>query len=161
MPAERCDRCRAEIADSAQFCPMCGKERVSSEPDQHLGMVVADRYALKSRLGQGASGTIYLAEHVTLKRKVAVKILHSELSKDDLAVERFRREATTVAEIDNEHIVEVYDFGKLPDGRLFLAMELLDGETLKTVIARYGVLPTEKIVALLTQVGEAPMVAHA
>ncbi len=73
---------------------------------------------------------------MTLRRRVAIKVLHNELSRDDLAVERFRREATTVAEIDNEHIVEIHDFGRTPDGRLYLAMELLEGETLDHVLAR-------------------------
>ena len=61
---------------------------------------------------------------------MALKVLHHELSRDELAIERFRREATTVSQIDNEHIVEVLDFGRLTDGRLYLAMEFLRGEPL-------------------------------
>ena len=98
---------------------------------------------------------------MTLRRKVAIKVLHHELSRDDLAVERFRREATTVAEIDNEHIVEIHDFGRTPDGRLYLAMELLEGETLDAVLAREGQLAVERAVDILIQVGEALMEAHA
>src|SRR5262249_6763602 len=104
---------------------------------------------------------IYRAEHVTLRRKVAIKVLHNELSRDDLAVERFRREATTVAEIDNEHIVEIHDFGRTPDGRLYLAMELLEGETLDTVIAREGTRTVGRTADILIQVGEAMIEAHA
>src|SRR5512134_1351790 len=131
-----CERCRAEIGSQALFCPMCGLARTAREGDPMLGKIVAERYLVRERLGQGGSGTIYLAEHITVKRKIAVKVYHHELSRDDLAVERFRREATTVAEIDNEHIVEVLDFGRLEDGRLFLAMELLEGETLAVAIRR-------------------------
>jgi serine/threonine-protein kinase len=112
-------------------------------------------------IGQGASGTIYRAEHVTLRRKVAIKVLHTELSRDDLAVERFRREATTLAEIDNEHIVEIHDFGRTIDGRLYLAMELLEGETLDGVLAREQTLSVERVADVLIQVGEALMEAHA
>jgi hypothetical protein len=140
---------------------MCGQPRRAAEDDPLLGKVIADRYLLRQRLGQGGSGTIYLAEHITVKRKVAVKVLHHELSQDDLAIERFRREATTVAEIDNEHIVEVLDFGRLDDGRLFLAMELLDGETLAAAIRRQGKLSVEQALDVLVQVGEALMEAHA
>src|SRR5215510_9614319 len=129
-----CEQCRTEIGAGALFCPMCGTARAKRDGDPMIGEVIADRYLLVERLGHGGSGTIYLAEHVTLRRKVAVKILHHELSRDDLAVERFRREATTVGEIDNEHIVEVHDFGRTRDGRLFLAMELLEGETLGDVL---------------------------
>src|SRR5262249_32968424 len=129
--------------------------------DPMIGEIIGDRYLLRDRLGQGASGTIYLAEHITLHRKVAVKILHHELSRDDLALERFRREATMVGEIDNEHIVEVFDFGRTPDGRMFLVMERLGGETLAAAIKRHRQLPIPQVVDVLTQIGEALMEAHA
>jgi tRNA A-37 threonylcarbamoyl transferase component Bud32 len=140
---------------------MCGTARARAEGDTMIGTLVADRWLLKQRLGHGGSGTIYLAEHITLRRRVAVKVLHHELSRDDLAVERFRREATTVGEIDNEHIVEVHDFGRAPDGRLFLAMELLEGETLAESIKRAARLPISQVVDVLVQLGEALMEAHA
>ncbi|MBI4512023.1 MAG: serine/threonine protein kinase [Deltaproteobacteria bacterium] len=138
---------------------MCGARR--PQGDSLLGVLVGDRYLLKDRLGHGGSGTIYLAEHVTLRRRVVVKILHHELSRDELAVERFRREAMTVGDIDNEHIVEVLDFGRAPDGRLFLAMEYLEGETLADALRRAGQLPIAESVDVLAQVGEALMEAHA
>lgn len=157
----RCERCREEFSSDALFCPMCGAPRARLDGDPMVGQVVADRYLLKQRLGHGGSGAIYLAEHVTLRRKVAVKILHDELSRDDMAVERFRREATTVGEIDNEHIVEVQDFGRTADGRLFLAMELLEGETLADALKREQRLPVAQVVDVLSQLGEALMEAHA
>ena len=98
---------------------------------------------------------------MTLRRKVAVKVLHHELSRDDLAIERFRREATTVGEIDNDHIVEVFDFGRMKDGRLFLSMELLDGETLHAAIQGQGKLGIPVVADTLLQIGEALMEAHA
>src|SRR5262249_3739915 len=76
-------------------------------------------------------------------------------------VERFRREATTVGEIDNEHIVEVLDFGRTPDGRPFLVMELLDGETLQTALRRDEQLPLDDALDVVVQVAEALMEAHA
>src|SRR5687767_3613255 len=156
-----CERCGADVSPMALFCPMCGHPRATREDDPLIGKVIGDRYLLRERIGQGGSGTIYLAEHITVKRKIAVKVLHHELSQDDLAVERFRREATTVAEIDNEHIVEVLDFGRTEDGRLFLAMELLEGETLAAALKRDKQLPIEQALDILTQVGEALMEAHA
>jgi serine/threonine protein kinase len=156
----RCERCEREVAPDALFCPMCGAPRVRSD-DSLIGALIADRYLVHQRLGHGGSGNIYYAEHVSLRRKVAIKVLHHELSRDDLAIERFRREATTVSQIDNEHIVEVLDFGRLSDGRLFLAMEYLEGETLQDALAREGTLPIAKVVDILTQLGEALMEAHA
>jgi serine/threonine-protein kinase len=126
-----------------------------------VGTTVGDRYLLIERIGHGGSGTLYRAEHVTLRRKVAVKVLHHELSRDDLAIERFRREATTVGEIRNEHIVEIHDFGRTGDGRLYLAMELLQGETLSDLLEREGQLVVDGAVDILVQVGEALMEAHA
>jgi tetratricopeptide (TPR) repeat protein/tRNA A-37 threonylcarbamoyl transferase component Bud32 len=126
-----------------------------------MGTVIGDRFLILERLGHGGSGTIYRAEHVTLRRKVAIKVLHHELSRDDLAVERFRREATTVSEIDNDHIVEIHDFGHTADGRLYLAMELLEGEVLQDVIRREKRLSVELTLDVLLQLGEALAEAHA
>jgi serine/threonine-protein kinase len=161
-----CTGCKHAYADSALFCPNCGRPKVREVvTDPLLGKLLGERFQVQEQIGQGASGTIYRAEHVTLRRRVAIKVLHAELSRDDLAVERFRREATTVAEIDNEHIVEIHDFGRTPDGRLYLAMELLEGETLDNVLAQEPsgtkTLSVERVADVLIQVGEALMEAHA
>jgi serine/threonine protein kinase len=157
-----CTGCKHGYAETALFCPNCGRPKVrEATGDSLVGKVLGERFQVLSLLGQGGSGTIYRAEHTTLRRKVAIKVLHNELSRDDLAVERFRREATTVADIDNEHIVEIHDFGRAPDGRLYLAMELLEGETLDAVLAREKQLSVERTADILIQVGEALMEAHA
>jgi len=157
-----CASCGLEFSSDALFCPNCGTAKARNfDGDPLLGTTVGERFLLVERLGHGASGTIYRAEHVTLRRKVAVKVLHEELSRDDLAVERFRREATTVGEIDNEHIVEILDFGRTADGRLYLAMELLEGETLDEVLRREKRLSIDRAVDILIQLGEALMEAHA
>ncbi|MCE9574062.1 MAG: protein kinase [Deltaproteobacteria bacterium] len=157
-----CGACRREFATTALFCPNCGTPKVAGAgTDALLGKLLGDRFLVQERIGQGGSGTIYRAEHVTLRRKVAIKVLHHELSRDDLAIERFRREATMVAEIDNDHIVEIHDFGRTPDGRLYLAMELLEGETLDEVLAKDGKLPVDRVADILIQVGEALIEAHA
>jgi serine/threonine protein kinase len=164
MTAITCDGCKHAYAENALFCPNCGRPKLRETAvalDPLLGKLLGERFQVQELIGQGGSGTIYRAEHVTLRRKVAIKVLHSELSRDDLAVERFRREATTVAEIDNEHIVEIHDFGRTSDGRLYLAMELLEGETLDAVLAREKTLSVEKAADILIQVGEALMEAHA
>src|SRR3954470_4230264 len=157
-----CAGCQHAYIENALFCPNCGRPKLrESVADPLVGKLLGERFQIIEFIGQGASGTIYRAEHVTLRRKVAIKVLHNELSRDDLAVERFRREATTVAEIDNEHIVEIHDFGRTNDGRLYLAMELLEGETLDAVLAREKTLSVERTADILIQVGEALMEAHA
>ena len=157
-----CAGCQHAYIETALFCPNCGRPKVREAlADPLLGTVLGERFLVHEKLGQGGSGTIYRGEHVTLRRKVAIKVLHTELSRDDLAIERFRREATTVAEIDNEHIVEIHDFGRTHDGRLYLAMEQLEGETLDGVLARDQQLSVERTADSLIQVGEALMEAHA
>lgn len=157
-----CTGCKHGYADTALFCPNCGRPKLrEATGDVLVGKLLGERFQVQALLGQGGSGTIYRAEHVTLRRRVAIKVLHTELSRDELAVERFRREATTVADIDNEHIVEIHDFGRTPDGRLYLAMEMLEGETLDAVLARDKQLSFERAADILIQVGEALMEAHA
>src|ERR1044072_6778317 len=105
---------------AARSCPRCGTKIIAqpgNDGDAFLGKVIADRYLLTERIGKGASGTIYRAEHNTLKRKMAVNTLAPQVSRDEAAVERFRREATTVGQIDNDHIVQVVDFGQIEGGR--------------------------------------------
>src|SRR5437016_4160975 len=111
---KHCTQCGAETPGDARFCPRCGTPAVAGTTgaDSLVGKVVADRYLLVDKIGQGGSGTIYRGEHTTLRKKVAVKILHHQLSQDETAIERFRREATTVGEIDNDHILQVLDFGR-------------------------------------------------
>ena len=157
-----CAGCKHSYQDNALYCPHCGRPKMRDVvEDPLLGRVLGERFLVQEQLGTGASGVIYKAEHVTLRRRVAIKVLHTELSRDDLAVERFRREATTVAEIDNEHIVEIHDFGRTHDGRLYMAMELLEGETLDGILAREKTLSVERTADILIQVGEALMEAHA
>ena len=146
MASITCAGCKHSYTETALYCPNCGRAKAREQvADPLVGKILGERFQIQELIGQGGSGTIYRAEHVTLRRKVGIKVLHNELSRDDLAVERFRREATTVAEIDNEHIVEIHDFGRTADGRLYLAMELLEGETLDSVLAREKQLSVERV----------------
>src|SRR4051812_41188586 len=161
MSSKNCSRCGHMSTDDALFCPRCGNSLKGANADPLVGAVIADRYLLVEKIGEGNSGTIYRGEHTTLRKKVAVKVLHHELSTDDKAVERFRREATTVSEIDNEHIVQVLDFGRAEDGRLFFAQEFLDGVTLADVLKQEKQLAPKRVIAIATQVAEALAEAHA
>ena len=102
-----CPACRQALPDDALFCPIDGTS------------VIADRYVLQERVGLGNSGTIYRAEHLTLRQRIAVKLLHPQLSEDPAAVERFRQEAAALAQLQSQHIVRISDFGMCEDGRVF------------------------------------------
>ena len=156
-----CTQCGAPTPDDARFCPRCGAAVAAvASSDASLGQVIADRYLLVEKIGQGGSGTIYRGEHTTLRKRVAVKILHAQLSADDRAIERFRREATTVAELDNDHILQVLDFGRTDDNRLFFAMEFLEGEPLTKLVERDKWLPCRARSTSSAQIAEALMEAH-
>ena len=81
MTAITCAGCHAAYADSALFCPNCGRPKSRQITDALIGKVLGDRFQIQELIGQGGSGAIYRAEHVTLRRRVAVKVLHDELSR--------------------------------------------------------------------------------
>ena len=83
-------------------------------------------------------GAVYRGEQLILQRPIAVKVLHAHFQRDAEIVERFRREAFAATAIGSEHIVDVFDLGELPDGSVFMVMELLDGETLAARLRRTG-----------------------
>jgi serine/threonine protein kinase len=157
---QHCTHCGEGIPADARFCPRCGTATVAAGADPVVGKVIADRYLILERMGQGASGAIYKAEHTTLRKKVAVKILHIQLSQDESAVERFRREATTVGQIENDHILQVLDFGRTEDKRLFFAMEFLEGRTLADVLREEPKMPIARAIDIIGQIGDALMEAH-
>ena len=101
------------------------------------------RYRINAEIGSGGMSTVYLAFDETLERPVAVKVLHSEISRDASALERFRREARTVAQLSHPNIVIVIDAGE-DDGRAYIVFEHIKGETLKERIRRVGKLPVAR-----------------
>ncbi len=117
-------------------------------------------YRLGRKLGEGASGVVYEAEHVELGRKLAVKILGPEHAASPVALERFRREARAVANLSHANVVQLYDFGKSLDGHAFLAMELCSGQTLDSRLRR-GPLGWREAVGIAIEAARALEAAHA
>jgi hypothetical protein len=124
----------------------------------HSSTVVAG-YRIDGTLGEGGMGTVYRATQLSLERVVALKVLTAELSADPAFRERFRREGLLQAALDHPHIVTVYEAGAA-EGRLFLAMRMVEGPTLKDLIVRRQ-LDDRRALRLLTQVAEALDAAHA
>jgi serine/threonine protein kinase len=117
--------------------------------EELIGMVIDGRYKLEGTLGRGGMGLVYRAAHVGLRRQVAVKILHPSLAASADVRNRFEREALAVGKIDHPNCVSVYDSGRLPDGSLYLAMEVLDGKSLADVLEEQGQLAPGRALHIL------------
>lgn len=112
------------------------------------------KYEIKSELGHGGFGTVYLARDTKLDRRLAIKIMAPELLRDTAWVSRFQQEARVMARLDHPNIVPIYDISE-EDGRLFLAMKLIDGSDLASLIQREGRLPLEQATAIIYQIASA------
>jgi serine/threonine protein kinase len=113
---------------------------VEEDPDPPIsrGTVLGDKYRILELIGQGGMGRVYVAEHVYLHRRVALKLLRRDTDPDAETIARFEQEARTASRIGHPSIVEVVDFARLPDGNVFLAMELLSGQSLEDWMAGTG-----------------------
>ncbi|MFO0674948.1 MAG: protein kinase [Polyangiaceae bacterium] len=124
------------------------------------GKTIGGKYLVKSVLGEGGMGSVYEAEHLTLGRAVAVKVLSPQQARKKDAVKRFHHEARAAGAIGHPNICEVYDFGTLDDGSPYLVMERLTGETLAERIAREGGLPPDDVIDILVQMLSGLVAAH-
>ena len=129
--------------------------------DPLVGQVVEGRYRILRRIGRGGMGVVYLAEHVLLHKKVAIKTLAADAVDSQEAAERFLREAQAAAAVGNEHIVDVTDLGTLDSGILFYVLEYLDGMDLARKVATEGPLAVQAALMLLLQLCEALSAVHA
>ncbi len=125
-----------------------------------VGMCLNDRYRLEAQIGAGGMSTVYRAFDTTLERQVAVKLMHREIASDSDQLERFRREARSVAQLSHPHIVGVIDAGE-EDGRPYIVFEYVEGETLKERIRRMGRLPVDEAIAYAIEIDRALGAAHA
>jgi serine/threonine-protein kinase len=128
--------------------------------DPYIGALVGERYRVLARLGEGGMGAVYRAEHVHMRKEVALKLLHGELGRVDEAVRRFEREAQSASRLSHPSIIAVTDFGRAASGELYLAMEYVKGESLADVLARERRLPLGRALEILRQVLSALDHAH-
>ena len=130
------------------------------DPDPLLGTLLGDRYRLFSLLGEGGMGRVYLGEHALMRKRVAIKVLHRELTQVPEVLARFEREAMAAANIDHPNIAAATDFGKFPDGHVFLVLEYVQGKSLRELIAD-GPLPVLRALHIARQMASALVSAHA
>jgi eukaryotic-like serine/threonine-protein kinase len=156
-----CPVCAREYPDEIRFCSDDGTTLRSAAPAASLvGQVIADRYHVVKKLGEGGMGQVYLAEHVKMGRRSAIKVMSPSMVHDPEAVARFNREAQNASRITHPNVCAVYDFGETPDGLIYLAMEFVDGESLTGLLERDGALPLPRATAIFKQTADALQAAH-
>jgi serine/threonine-protein kinase len=165
-----CPQCHRVFEDDAGFCPADGTPLASaslapvapSDEDARIGKRLCDRYEIRRRVADGGMGRVYEAIDKQTDTRVAVKVLHDDVARDDVALERFKREYEISALLPHAHIVQVLDFQHDPvAGTWALAMEFLDGEELRYVLKREKVIAPERLVRMLSHVAIGLDEAHA
>jgi serine/threonine protein kinase len=121
---------------------------------------IAGRFRIEREIGTGGMGTVYLATHLGLERPVAVKIIRREFAGDADVADRFLREARTMAKLRHPNAAMIFDAGNLPDGRHFIVMEFVEGETLSQALARQGRFSATQAVDIATQICDVLEEAH-
>ena len=159
--ARVCPQCR--LKSDEKTCPTCKMPTVDEAAltgEDLVGRVFAERYEVQAIIGRGGMGAVYRALNRTLDSMVALKVLRREAAEDLEAIERFYREARAASKLKHVNSIKVFDFGQSDDGRLFLAMEYLEGRSLRAELAHGGRMAEARILHIAEQVCKALGEAH-
>jgi serine/threonine protein kinase len=163
-----CPKCGQDFADEVRVCPDDGAP-LQADPtvaiarpvtDPLVGRTLDEKYRLDERLGTGGMGTVYRATHLLIDRPVAIKVLNPRYVEDEAAQVRFRREARAAGRLQHANAVTVTDFGSTSDGLVYIVMELLEGYSLRDVLARESPLDVARAVSIMLQISSAVAAAH-
>ncbi len=155
-----CPSCTNELELDAAFCGQCGA-RVRARRKTLVGAELDGRFRVDAKIAEGGFGTIYRATHLSSGHVIALKVLHSDLAADESLAARFRREGATLASLSSPYTVATYELGETDDGTLYIAMELLRGESLLDRFRACGPLPWRGVLEIMKQVCYALGEAHA
>ncbi len=160
-----CPQCDRELESNEDLeatgcCPIDGSTLFSLPEGLSPGTVIDGRYTLLKPLGRGGMGVVFEAQHQATGQKVALKLI-SALGEDELSVRRFFREAKASTRIVHPGVVEVYDFGQTPDGRPYMAMEIIDGQPLDELLASEGALSPGRAIHITAEIASALAASHA
>src|SRR5918995_4791307 len=162
-----CPKCGKQYSADFEVCPedqtplqadSTVNEALTTDP--LVGHILDEKYHLEEQLGIGGMGTVYRARHLLIDRPVAVKVLNQRFVEDEAARTRFSREARACGRLQHANAVTVTDFGESHDGYVYLVMELLEGRTLRDVVAKEAPLDPARAVSLMMQVSAAVAAAH-
>jgi len=163
-PSDRTDS--ATTAEGARATAATGARKTDRPslrpggPESLIGTTLSGRYLIERLIGEGGMGAVYQAEHTHMRKRLAVKVLHPEMSRQPEVVARFEREAMAAAHIDHPNVAAATDFGKLEDGSFFLVLEFVEGHSLRDVIAA-GRIELGRALHITHQIASALVRAHA
>jgi eukaryotic-like serine/threonine-protein kinase len=135
--------------------------RPKSGDEIYIDQVLNNRFKVESKIGEGGFGAVYRGVQLATGRKVALKLLHPEMTKDDNLVARFRREGMVLCNLRDAHTITTYDFDQTPDGTLYIAMELLEGKSLHQIFHEEAPLDWKRVFKILTEMCSSLAEAHA
>jgi serine/threonine-protein kinase len=156
----RCSVCKLPLDTNALYCGYCGR-RTRVRRDSQSGTVIDDAYRIEELIARGGCGSVYCATHLASGTPIALKVLHADLAADPTVRARFARETRCLAKLRSRHTVVTFHRGETADGTLYIAMELLRGETARDRLRRSGRLPWLEVFAILRAVCRSVAEAHA
>jgi hypothetical protein len=158
-----CHTCQQTYSDDVEFCPRDGAHLTAQarETEAQLAGQLCRRFRIVRRLGAGAMGTVFLAEQIAVgNRPVALKVLNRKLLDDPEFLLRFHNEAASTGRIHHSNVVTIYESGQADDGTPYIAMEFLEGKSLRQALARRGALPVPEVAEILQQAARGLSAAH-
>jgi serine/threonine-protein kinase len=158
-----CPTCQQTYSDDVEFCARDGAHLTAqaTETEAQLAGQLSRRFRIVRRLGAGAMGTVFLAEQIAVgNRPVALKVLNRKLLDDPDFLLRFQSEAASTGRIHHPNVVTIYESGQADDGTPYIAMEYLEGESLRQTLTRRGALPVPEVAEILQQAARGLNAAH-
>jgi serine/threonine protein kinase len=155
-----CPQCGDEYDEATGFCSKDGTPLVAQSDANLIGKTVGGRYKVIQQLGEGGMGQVYLAEHVRMKRKSAIKIMRPALVHEPEALQRFTREAENASKINHPNVASIFDFGETDEGLVYLAMEFIEGESLSALLKREIAMHPVVAADIVAQAADALYAAH-
>ena len=161
-----CPKCAKSFEEAPNFCPACGEDLRGLTPlsdtlsGAWAGKVIDARYRIREKLGEGGMGAVYKVEHVRMGKVLALKVLRPELALDKKLKSRFHQEARVVSKLSNPNTIQVFDFGELEDGSLYIAMEFMPGRDLAALLRTQGAFSEERAISIGLQVLASLAEAH-
>ena len=159
----QCPSCHKDVEGTPPFCPLCGAPLPRQPgPDPLLGRVFQEKYKIVKLIGEGGMGAVYVGEQAlgAHSRKVAIKVLHAHLSRDEQVRDRFQREVGTLATLEHPNTVQVFDFGTSPDGILYIVMEFVQGQSIAAILEKDGPMPAARVEKIVAQICGSLAEAH-